>query len=277
MKKLGIILSVIGAIGLLTHCDICCLDQVDVAIVSPSDASIPHEGGTFNLVVSSNEAWTASSSADWVQIPTASGSCGLYQPLNYEVLANTSGQSRTAVISVITASASQNVNVYQAAHPVAAFLSRWYPTNCGTQPYGDSYQFEALPTCPSGYHISTKADFDQLCDCPSVWTTKGPGEVPGRWFCFSEEATANPSLDNGSVFFPAAGIGINLSDVIVFELEQNEGGYYCTNTPHESNPGLWYILVFNANQFIITDFPSQAGEGTGIHMKFQLSVRCIKD
>lgn len=153
---------------------------------------------------------------------------------------------------------------------------RWYPTNCGTQPYGDHYAWESLPTCPDGYHIPELSDVWELMKYPSVWDTNGPGNVPGLWVCSTEAATSDPSTDAGCVFFPLSGYSyINSNGEVTSTFSRTKIGFYWTSTISEEDP-------LGANTLSVTEsgvsrgwcrFVVRREEG---NMSMGIPVRCIK-
>ena len=280
MKKLILVLSVLGCVCFLTRCSSDSPEQADTLSVSQAAIIVSCNGGTFgDIIVSTNTSWTASSSTDWVRIITTSGSSGDNQPLYYEVSQNTSEQRRTATITLTAGVKIQMVQVIQdgANHQIVdEFLSRWYPTNCGTQPYGDYYRFDQLPSCPSGYHVPSEDEFGQLVTYPSLWGM-GPGGVNGRWFCPTTAAISNPSSANGCVFFPAAGLRGVSSGGSVATYGRGTRGNYWSSTPDEFSSENAYLLFFGSDN-VGGGWGSWRSTGNdGLTRWDGQSVRCIKD
>lgn len=282
MKQIAIILSVLGCMSLLTQCDLINPEQTYTLSVSQTSVSLSSEGGTFNDIrISTNGPWTAAVSSDWVKICNSEGSSGNNQVLFYEVSSNASSQSRTSVITVQVGTAEhiimQEVSVYQEANAAYEYISRWYPTNCGTEPNGDMYVWNALPTCPSGYHIPTGDEVDQLCTYPSVWVTDGPGGISGRWFCPTEDATANPSTANGCVFFPAVGYGrLNSDGTEAYFLQETRGCYWTSTLSEFDHSGADILLFLSDNHPVKGWSRIMWKNSDGSSWQMLLPVRCVR-
>ena len=69
--------------------------------LSPSNQSFSTTGGTGNVTVNTSIgcAWSAASSANWVKVVSGASGTGT-GVVSYEVAANTTGQARTASLSV---------------------------------------------------------------------------------------------------------------------------------------------------------------------------------
>lgn len=159
------------------------------------------------------------------------------------------------------------------------FLSGWFVSNSGTDDgYGSLYASDDLPTCPEGYHLPTKADFEQLLTYSSVWTEEGPQGASGFWFCPTEEALANPSYENGCVFFAAAGISEYASGVSGVTSGQTDIGAYWSATMSETETGKVFYLSFTFESKSLESMYPMVTSTDGLStVKFGLSVRCLKN
>lgn len=92
--------------------------------VSPATLSAPTAGGSGTITVSSNCAWTATTSANWITISPKSGSQN--GTLTYTVAENTTGATRSAAITVTSATLQRQITVTQVGtslKPDLAFAS----------------------------------------------------------------------------------------------------------------------------------------------------------
>lgn len=159
------------------------------------------------------------------------------------------------------------------------FLSGWLGSNSGTDDgYGGLYASDNLPSCPEGYHLPTKADFEQLLTYSSVWTEAGPQGASGFWFCPTDEALASPSYENGCVFFGAAGMGEYVSGGSEVTGGRTNLGAYWSATMSDTEDGKVFYLSFTfESKNIESIYPIVTGTDGSSTVKFGLSVRCLKN
>lgn len=221
---------------------------------------------------------TRADEVSWLRLDKTSGPAGSQSVLVTPEESNFTGEERSATINVIIGTSTNTVKVNQPTH----FLTRWAEANLGDSTcgeYGDYFLFNSLPTCPEGYHIPTKAEFDSLCTYPSVCVEAAlvsPPNVPGRWFCSTEADKLAPSTDRGCVFFPAAGFRQVRSNGNMYTNNRGTYAFYWSSTPSESDSNEAYYLYFsnsggNAavycdNWLVLNDLTYWYGH----------SVRCIK-
>lgn len=154
-----------------------------------------------------------------------------------------------------------------------AFIARWDSTNCGTQPNGDLYRWNQLPTCRSGYRVPTKDEYNQLLSCPFVWGNKNG--TPG-WFFYPSEAEQSKGDKGKRVFFPANGGRTVYQNGSADTYQQGETALYWTSTPYESDPDKAYLMLIFSTFQDVTYAYWRYPMGDGVWM-FERNVRCIKE
>lgn len=300
MKKLRIILSMLGCICLMTNCGEA--QEAPQFIVEPETVSLDYKKDTCSNIICVSIIqdmsymsvgdedflrglnWTLGDYPDWLTINNNNKEGGVGKSfLDVTVKENTSSERRSASIvfnlrfgSEVLSSVSVKIIQEGAPH----FLTRWYPTNCGTGTNGDGYyRWDLLSTnpCPQGYRVPTKDEFDRLLnECPSKWVDQGPGSVSGRWFCPGTEATNNPSTESGCVFFPAAGSRYLVSNNQVHDPDNlGSDGYYWSSAAPGTPTDKAYSLHFTRDAANVVDEYWKATGGDGGTMWHTYSVRCI--
>lgn len=122
-------------------------DASGVAAVTPVAASIPAAGGGGQFSVTATQSWTASKSAAWITLTSATGSGN--GTVSYTVSANTGTSSRSGTITVGT----RTHTVTQAGQTVSIGLS---PASA-TAPYGGVTGATVAITANSSWSASSNA------------------------------------------------------------------------------------------------------------------------
>ncbi|MBQ9410040.1 MAG: BACON domain-containing protein [Bacteroidales bacterium] len=82
--------------------------------VSSQELTVPAAGGTLGIIVTSNQAWSASASESWVAPDPAQGIAGMTE-VSIEVAANTTDRDRVANITFAAGNSTASVSVFQKA------------------------------------------------------------------------------------------------------------------------------------------------------------------
>lgn len=144
-------------------------------------------------------------------------------------------------------------------HPWGAWCYDNMGSNCNT--YGRLYEGAYAPIdprCPPGWHVSTKADWDELIDyC-------GGSSIAGRKL---KSRTGWPSGSNGSDIYGFGGLPGGYWDwwAEVYVMIEYRG-YYWTKTQHGGS-GFYSIYLTTDDYLVVTDNATDD----------RLSVRCVKD
>lgn len=95
--------------------------------VSPTDLSIPGEENTAEITITSNDSWTISNAADWLQLSQSSGNSGT-ATVEVTASANSMGETRSVILVV-------NSNNGQTRRITVSQVSLIYPSyNTSPQP-----------------------------------------------------------------------------------------------------------------------------------------------
>ncbi len=144
-------------------------------------------------------------------------------------------------------------------HPWGAWCYDNMGSNCNTygRLYGGAYA-PIDPRCPPGWHVSTKADWDELIDyC-------GGSGIAGRRL---KSRTGWPGGSNGSDTYGFGGLPGGYWDwwaEVYVHIEFR--GYFWTKTQYDGS-GFYSIYLTIDDHLVVTDNPTDD----------RLSVRCVKD
>lgn len=111
MKKFFLIASVLVA-ALAVSCKKAPVED-QITLSTPTTVNVPVAGDVVSISFSSNVAWTAKSSADWLTVSPASGQAGDKITIKASALKNDNTDDRTADVTIIAGTKSAKVTVAQ--------------------------------------------------------------------------------------------------------------------------------------------------------------------
>jgi hypothetical protein len=194
--------------------------------VSATLVSIPAEGGTSNIIVTSNDQWSISNSASsWLQLNQTSGSSGS-SDIQLTADPNATGSTRTAMLNVSSQNGqARRISVSQVSQvsqiDTIAQESNFYIFLC----FGQSNMHGAAPIESQDLTVDSRFKLLQTLDCANLnrekatWYTAvpptcqcGSGLSPADYFGRTMVANLPDSISVGIINVSVAGCDIRLFD-----------------------------------------------------------------
>jgi len=145
----------------------CSKDKVTELIVTPLQVNVDVAGATDKTVsITCNDAWTATSGADWLTVSPASGNGNATITLN--ISANTSIEARETEITIKAAELTRTVKVGQLGQEPALALDK------------DALSFIALGSAPVEVTVTSNVPWTVSIPADATWLAANPTSGTGN-------------------------------------------------------------------------------------------------
>lgn len=128
--------------------------------ISTEELTFPSDGGSFSVIVSSNQAWVSTPDNNWVSVNPREGIAGISEVV-ITVAANTAESDRLAAIAFTAGSASAEVSIFQKAYVPVEYPMLDISTKAITLPAEASQSSFTIMT-NRDWSVSVQADWLHL-------------------------------------------------------------------------------------------------------------------
>lgn len=128
--------------------------------ISTEELTFPSDGGSFSVIVSSNQAWVSTPDNNWVSVNPREGIAGISEVV-ITVAANTAESDRSAAIAFTAGSASAEVSIFQKAYVPVEYPMLDISTKAITLPAEASQSSFTIMT-NRDWSVSVQADWLHL-------------------------------------------------------------------------------------------------------------------